>query len=231
MDAVDSRPAASQPLSLFQFHLKSVKPNYFGLQRALKASLTGSIRVLDAVLRLAFGIFEFCHRPDCILRVEKASAREDILLLDGAHIYSGDLILELHFWNEHLCRFQDQQCPESVLGFRRRLKDSFEMLATYLATTPAMCRMRALHARLAIAPGQDVARYTSVVQYLGLTVGAAPSSRFGRFHCSWENLLLYGLRQAFKPYTRKRAALASERLHLWISRGEFLRRYFVNKVG
>jgi hypothetical protein len=167
MDATTSRLAASRRLRIVQPNHRCVNSNYLRRHGLFKSSLLRLTRAVDIALRQAYGIFEFCQHADCILRLEKTRARVGAILPDGAHIYAGDWILELHLWNEHLCCFQAQQCPGSALFFRRKLTQSLKLLAGYLATTPALRHMGALHARLALERGQDIARYVAVVRYLG----------------------------------------------------------------
>jgi len=47
-------------------------------------------------------VFEYSHKPDCILRAQLGRLTSDVLLSDGTFGRSGDRVIDLHFWNEQI---------------------------------------------------------------------------------------------------------------------------------
>src|SRR5689334_15745375 len=66
--------------------------------------LAHSARRLDAYLRKKQGIFEFCDHPHCLLRVAVHRTGENLVLSDASRLHRGEMIAELHLWNEHIPR-------------------------------------------------------------------------------------------------------------------------------
>ena len=60
------------------------------------------IFALDTWLRRREGVFEYSHKPDCILRAQLGRLTTDVLLSDGTFGRSGDRVIDLHFWNEQI---------------------------------------------------------------------------------------------------------------------------------
>jgi len=60
------------------------------------------IFALDTWLRRREGVFEYSHKPDCILRAQLSRLTSDVLLSDGTFGRSGDRVIDLHFWNEQI---------------------------------------------------------------------------------------------------------------------------------
>jgi hypothetical protein len=85
------------------------------------------IFALDTWLRRREGVFEYSHKPDCILRAQLGRLTTDVLLSDGTFGRSGDRVIDLHFWNEQIpvkpvagyslawgCRFNRSVAKSSV---------------------------------------------------------------------------------------------------------------------
>jgi len=84
-------------------------------------------------------VFEYSHKPDCILRAQLGRLTSDVLLSDGTFGRSGDRVIDLHFWNE--------QIPvKPVAGyslawgcrFNRSLAKSLRGLAQFLMSKPQL---------------------------------------------------------------------------------------------
>ena len=64
--------------------------------------VTAAVMRLDSWLRHRLAIFEYSDREDCILRLQLMKADRPLALSDGTRIEAGDLIVNIHLWNEHL---------------------------------------------------------------------------------------------------------------------------------
>ena len=105
------------------------------------------IFALDTWLRTREGVFEYSHKPDCILRVQLGRLTSDVLLSDGTFGRSGDRVIDLHFWNE--------QIPvKPVAGyslawgcrFNRSVAKSLRGLAQFLMSRPQLSDINIIRA-------------------------------------------------------------------------------------
>ena len=97
------------------------------------------IFALDRWLRRREGVFEYCHKPDCILRAQLSRLTSDVLLSDGTFGRAGDRVIDLHLWNE--------QIPVKPIAgyslawgcrFNRSLAKSLRGLAQFLMSKPQL---------------------------------------------------------------------------------------------
>jgi hypothetical protein len=198
-------------------------------RRLFFGSLRVTIYALDKRLRRILGIFEFCSREDCLLRIEKRLSPVQVSLPDRTEVKPGDEIIELHFWNENL------SLPEfggSFFGwcvrFHQRMRVSFALLAAYAETDPEIRNAKAFHARLALPVSKRFQKRAALAGKYGFTIVRPPSSLALRAHDLFENILIYSLRWAFQPFESGSRLSRLERMHWWISREELLRRYRVD---
>jgi len=95
--------------------------------------LRAAIKGLDLILRLCYGIREYSRDPDCILRLGFSRSRRDLVLADGTRVTKGELVGDLHLWNERL-----PVMPPGGPGlrwaveFQRKARRSLELLADLL---------------------------------------------------------------------------------------------------
>lgn len=97
------------------------------------------IFALDRWLRRREGVFEYSHKPDCILRAQLSRLTSDVLLSDGTFGRAGDRVIDLHLWNE--------QIPVKPIAgyslawgcrFNRSLAKSLRGLAQFLMSQPQL---------------------------------------------------------------------------------------------
>src|ERR1700758_4293014 len=105
------------------------------------------IFALDTWLRRREGVFEYSHKPDCILRAQLGRLTTDVLLSDGTFGRSGDRGIVLHFWN-------DQIPVKPVAGyslawgcrFNRSVAKSLRGLAQFLMSRPQLSDINIIRA-------------------------------------------------------------------------------------
>lgn len=183
------------------------------------------VRAFDRFLRRAIGVFEFCDRPDCLLRLQWGRAPRDLHLSDGVVVRKGAPVLMIHLWNEHLPR------PGSA-GYdlawatrvRRMLIDSFRAVARWLSMQPGWEEVEAIGGITVLALSPD-GRVSPLIQRLGFDV--FPYRRvLGRFGEFWENFYTWGIMWTFNVASlRDRSLFRLRRAEIWMSRQEFMRRY------
>ncbi|MGH7015188.1 MAG: hypothetical protein ACREEL_13725 [Stellaceae bacterium] len=190
--------------------------------RAGAGWLRRSIFGLDAYLRHRHGIVEFTTRPDCILRVAPAVASHALDLSDGTHIRSGDPLLGLHLWNEHVPAIPTGGVTlRWAAGSARCARTSLRLLAAEAKAenVPEFVALRGclrFDGRLLEAPfagcGFD-------------TVADGPASLADWLHGLGEICLLGMLLWAFNPTGLHHASLTGARRSVWMSRARLLERH------
>lgn len=184
------------------------------------------IKLLDLIIRRLTGVVEYSDDPQCIFRVQIASAPHPIALSDGTHIPAGAPILFLHLWNEHIPPIAPAG-PDLAwaLETERRLRRSLRQLAKWMADNPNCAPVQAIGGiTILISPaGQDGSEH--LLRRLGFEIFPwhHPLGRFAEF---WENLYTWALMWTFNPASlRGRRLLELQRREFWASRQAFLARH------
>lgn len=178
-----------------------------------------AIKAVDRVLRHILGIREFSQEPGCVLRYSEERARTRVTLPNGEAVQPGDLILELHFWNDRLGRDRNQR--SSPRSLRSALRRSLALLAEQLRSNENFANIRAVHATLARLPSRSCRTHHP----FGCTLHTEPRSDTWRLHDCFENLLIHSLRWTFNPRHVKEKSLRLNRIELWISVSELQARF------
>lgn len=189
------------------------------------------VYTIDRILRHCFNIREFCASEKCILRIACIRCRSGFTLNQNLTIAAGDVICDLHFWNEHLTQLLDTGLGlRKGVRLRKQLKESLQLLAQYAATDPKMSNVRAFHARTAFLLRERDERLESVARDYGFTVTKYSTSMPGKIHDLLETILIHALMWTFNPsYEIKMSEVRNPyRAHLWMSREELLRLYLQN---
>lgn len=189
--------------------------------------LRGSVRAIDAVLRRKFGIIEFERGADALLRVGVGRAEHRRLLSDGTELAPDDLVLELHFWNEHLLTVPPGGATLAwAVLIRRQVTQSLRHLAGYLRTAPDLAEVKALRIRPAFA-GRNVLRNLGwIVAKHGFESVDHPPSGSGPGTYVWlDSLWLWLLTWTFNPQSLRGRRFRRKRQEFWISRDRFMALY------
>jgi hypothetical protein len=185
-----------------------------------------AVRGLDTLVRRAYHVWEFTQDENCILRIAVGRSAGEIALSDGTRIEKGELVGELHLWNEHLPRM-DEQGPSLVWALRayRLWESSLKKLVTYLEHAPQFEEIRAFRGETAFF--KEDLEGSALFSRMGFDlVRRNPTGKLRRFGDFWENLYTWWLIWTFNPGSMKTKNLRRlERAQLWISRQALLERY------
>ncbi len=178
----------------------------------------------DAWLRRRYGVFEFCEDPECLLRLRLSQAPHTLTLGDDV-LPAGEPILELHLWNEHIplpTGGADLVWASKVYRFWIR---SLRGAAAYLQSDRQLAGVRAVGgATVLLAPSYS-AGGQRLMQRLGFTI-IPYRGRLGGFGEFWENFYSWVIMWAFNPASLHHRSLTRlRREEVWMSAGEFVRRY------
>jgi hypothetical protein len=184
------------------------------------------IRSFDRLIRRATGVFEFCDREDCLLRLQVSPAPRHLELSDGTAVRAGDPVLLLHLWNEHV---PPMRPPGPDLAWaakvHRMFVDSVEAAAAWLVDEPSLAEVRAVGGATVLIAVAGERGGRRLMRRLGFDVFPyrAPLGRFGEF---WENFYTWALMWAFNAVSlRHKGLLRLRRSEVWISTQKFLPQY------
>jgi len=186
------------------------------------------IRGVDAWLRRGIGIVEFEQGEDALVRIGTGRAERAIELSDGTRLQPGDLLLELHFWNEHLMTLPSAgPTLRWAVSTRRQVTRSLHRLAAYLQWAPDLREVKALRIRPAFA-GRNLARnLTWIVAKHGFESAEDQRNpvRPMRAYRWLDSLWLWLLTWTFNPRSLRGRRFRRMRQEFWMSRGKFIARY------
>ncbi|HEV8679023.1 MAG TPA: hypothetical protein VGQ90_06580 [Stellaceae bacterium] len=182
-----------------------------------------AIQALDRLLLHCCGMHEFTDDPACIARIAWRTARRDLPLKCGMLVRSGDPIVELHLWNEHLPPLS-QGGIDMAWGIvmDRQVRRSLRLLAIHLAAHPQIV---ALHGEAALGCQMGRPQRARLAGRYGFEIvdEAAGLPRRVRFFC--EDFLFFVLARTFNPHGLKGKPLHRARFDVWMSRTELDRRW------
>lgn len=186
------------------------------------------IRGIDACLRRKFGIVEFEHDADALLRIGAGHAERAIQLSDGMRIRPGDRVLELHFWNEHLLTLpQGRGTLRWATGTRHQVTRSLQRLATHLQGAADLGDVTALRIRPAFASRTLTRNLDWIVVRHGFE-SVADRGRPVRTSVvrRWlDSLWVWLLTWTFNPRSLRGRRFGRTRQEFWISRARFIALY------
>lgn len=182
---------------------------------------------IDAVLRACYGISEFTDDPECLIRVAMSQACCDLALADGTVVRTGDPILVLHLWNEHVVRFSGGR---PSLGWasrmRRRVSQSLEALAEQIESEPAWREVRAVRADTALFGLWRMYQARGVIRRFGFDLMPPPRhSALRALQALGDACIVWMLTRAFNPAALRRHGFLRGRHEMWMSRHRLLARY------
>jgi hypothetical protein len=177
--------------------------------------------VLDARLRLRYGVSEYALRTDCIFRMGIVAAAGDLRLADGTPLRCGDRIIDLHVWNE---QFPRMAAIGPTLGWGGRLTrgidQSLRELAQYLAGRPDLDDVCAVRVRLNTDAATPSGRLPRLMARYGFeaTAAQAPASLAARLHRLGQNTLIAAMVLATNPAAFRTRCLWQGRVEMYLSR-------------
>ncbi len=186
-----------------------------------------AVRRFDALLRQAFGVFEFTDRAEGLLRLQWGQAPRRFCLSDGTCASRHDAILMLHIWNEHIPAMGPGG-PDFLWARKllRQLTVSMQDLAAWLCHEPRCADINILCGDTVLIPLFGASRGQRLLLHLGFDLVPVPVSPWGRFGEFWENLYTWALMWAYNPASLRRKRLVElRRAWLCISRQRLLDLY------
>jgi hypothetical protein len=181
------------------------------------------VRRFDELVRRILGVVEFTSDPDCLLRIRLARLPHPVEI-GRARLPAGAPYVEIHLWNEHLPAMP-QTGPDFPWAARsaRLFVHSMRLLATHLASEPALADSRAVGGTAVLA---DDPSSIALLRRLGFAVADAPTA-LGAF---WKDAYSRALIWTFNPASSA-GGRRLRRSEIWMTMESFLARYGSTTAG
>jgi hypothetical protein len=180
---------------------------------------------LDRYLSRTYGVFEYSHDPQCILRLSLGTAPH-LLHVDDQVIEAGEPVLIMHLRNAQLMPVAqggpDMAWARKMLG---RYRLSLRYMAAYIASHDELAGVRAIGGDTSLFLGGEHGSGKKMMQAMGFTLFPY-HNRLGSFGEFWENFYGWMLMWAYNPDSLSYRKLWSlKRTEFWVSRDALLRRF------
>lgn len=197
--------------------------------RLPERGLRWSIRSIECVLRRVRGIKEFGDRSDAVFRLAIGKVNRPVRLSEGNTLQPGDVVGELHLWNEHLLLARARR-PDLLwaVTIRRRMSESLRHLAAYLLANHRFDEVKALRIQPASVGGRREATVTRILARYGFEANHQADAKR---QPSWlyrygDNFWLWLMSWTFNPSrSREDWRFDRRRNEFWISRARFIALY------
>jgi hypothetical protein len=181
---------------------------------------------LDRLLRSIMRIREFCADRSCIIRVAIVRASAPVALSDGTRLRPGDLVGELHLWNEQLPQLPWRGAGLAwALALRRQFARSFAQLAQHAERDPVFASIEGFRGGMTFTGSAGRrAKVARVVAAFGFEIVGTEvkSSRLRRL---LDGIFIFFLIHTYNPACLKHGALTRRRYELWISKRSLIERH------
>jgi len=193
-----------------------------GVSRLLFAHVSrAGIYCVDWMLRRWYRVYAYSKMDDDLLRVSIHAVDTPTTLSDGTCAGRGDVVVDLHIWNERipaLGSFGPSLAWASRT--RRRIERSLVNLAYHLESRDCLDRCAAVRAEVVFLGQQGAGKLERIAQHYGLTP-PVDARRADLGH----GLLAYGLAWACNPESLTKKRFRPMRYEFWISGAAFRERY------
>ncbi len=177
-------------------------------------------RGIDALLRRAMRIEQFCSDPRCVIRVRRIIAAHTVRLSDGTVVRAGDPVAELHLWNEHLPRIPDTGPGIAwAVAMRRAYSHSLSQLARHVAEHCEFAEVEAFCAAIAFAgPWSRAGKVARAAARKGFELIDPKPSLAADLAALAHGIFILCLIRAFNPAGLRTLKLTRRRYEIWISK-------------
>lgn len=179
-----------------------------------------AIARFDGYLSRCCGVKPFSPDERCLLRYAATSSPRGFGLSDGTVLRRGDLVIDLHLWNEHIPP-EPKQGPDLAWArvVAQRMKRSLTLLAEAMNTRPEFEGAKAVRAKTNfVGWGGRSESLSRLIGRFGFEdVDEGVSSMPERVHDAFENILIGALTWTHNPEALRLETLIRQRRPVWMS--------------
>jgi hypothetical protein len=183
------------------------------------------LKRFDRLLCKLYGIYIFSDDPNGVIRLQRGKTPHP-LSLSGQTIQSGEPVLNIHLWNDHLPPLPAGG-PDLVWAKKseRLFLLSLQDVAVYINQNPALDGVRAIGGTTIILYSAHSDSGERIIRRLGFT--AQPHrGKLGKVGNFIDNLYSWVLIWTYNPQGLSYHQLETiRRTDIWISREDFLERF------
>jgi hypothetical protein len=190
-------------------------------------SLARLVFGLDAWLRRRAGVVEYSSHPECIFRIELRRLKHRLVLCDGTALLPGDEIVQLHFWNERVPRYDGAGATfQWARLFNRRFDVSLKELASFLSRSDLQA-VRGVRADVALGTAEQMDQVLRFCGHYGFRPvrETAPHTVWPHLHRFGENILISLLILAHNRRAFRMDCLRRSRADVFLSRANLDERF------
>ena len=183
--------------------------------------LAETLFAFDNRMRQHLGVIEYSAHPACLFRLEIAQARRRLSLADGTKLRTGQRIIRLHFWNEHI---PPVPAGGTTIRWARQMQRSISLslneLARYLSSRPDLCDISVVCGDVPSATREQCGQIEYIMAYYGFeTIMETEQLPFAeRLHRLGENILISLTIFAQNPAALRLDTLQRVRVPIYLSR-------------
>jgi hypothetical protein len=186
------------------------------------------IERIDTRLRVRGGVYEYSASPECICRIQIIDSREAVDLSDATQVRPGDLVINLHLWNEQLPIVpKDGATLAWALHLSRALELSLRELALYLDACPDLNSVVALRANMSFGSAEQSEQIARIAGRYGFERAKPMEQRTvaQRLHRFGENVLISLMVIARNEAAFRLESLRRDRTPVYMSRRKLESRF------
>ena len=198
----------------------SARHHYSIKSSACTEVLRRAISGIDDYLSYCCGVKPFSRDERCLLRYAAISSPGAFRLSDGTVLVPGDLVIDLHLWNEHIPPVP-KHGPDLAWArlVAQWMKHSIALLAEAMATRPELRGAKAVRARTNfVGWGGHSESMSRLIERFGFEdVDEGAPSMTKRVHDAFENILIGALTWTHNPEALRCTKLIRQRRPVWMS--------------
>jgi hypothetical protein len=183
---------------------------------------------IDSWLRRWKDVKEFSEHPQCIFRIGVGTLDRDVQLGDGTCARSGDRVIDLHLWNEHIPKWPAKGASIAWAVQMRRCVDlSLRELAKHICNDAQLEDISVIRAIAVFGVPEKCAQLSRLCSRLGFQI-LDENEEVGlveQVHRFGENILVSLLVLAVNRPTVRSDTLRRTRVKIYLSRKRLLRRF------
>jgi hypothetical protein len=189
---------------------------------------------LDGWLRRRQALIEYSSDRRCVFRIQIGRLERDVALADGTRGRTGDRVVDLHIWNEHVPIMPKEGA--TIVWARLaldHLDTSLRELARYLAARRDLDDILIIRGNAACGVPEQRAQVTRMCERYGfekIADPAAPTMR-QRAHRLGENILISLIVWTLNTTALRRDTLRRDRVQVFMSRAVLARRFGGQRAG
>ncbi|MGA7614338.1 MAG: bacteriohopanetetrol glucosamine biosynthesis glycosyltransferase HpnI [Thermoanaerobaculia bacterium] len=209
----------------------TASPGHRHSMRIFDWTIRHAILVVDRILRRRYHIHEFSNDPRCIFRLGPLESEEALPESERAADIGAEQAIQFHLWNEHVPSRTSGDSLSWGREFSRRFLLTLRLLAKYVSDQPGLHTAEIFVGETSLSTSHTLAELQAMASRWGFRFERVETRHSGwsRFTTFWEHVYVVLLTRTFNAGGSAPGASRLQRLRIWITREELLRRYLARE--